>query len=262
MKQLKMLEKNYQNYNPDFMKKFNFCIILFFIYSASSYSQVKTISSIKHPFNYTRNSYIKNSFSEWLQQLPLKPNNDILSHTKSKISNQLYHIFAVVNMPLLFTSDIEQCADYCMRFWAEYHKAKNKMNDLYLFDYGGKRKYYKSEGKSYNAFLQWAFNYSNSSSIKNGSKEIAESELQPGDMFVQNETGGIGHVSMIVDVCSNGKGEKLYLIGYSFMPAQEFHIEKATNEYGIEGWFTLEGYYKYLNENLNYGKPVLRRFVK
>lgn len=230
--------------------------------SVSVFSQVKTIANIKHPFNFTRNSYIKNSFSEWIQQLPLKNNNDILAHSKTKITNTLYNIFGVVNMPLLFTTDIEQCADYCMRFWAEFHKSKNKMNDLYLFDYGGKRKYYKSEGKNFNAFLQWAFNYSNSSSIKNGCKEVPETDLQPGDMFVQNETGGIGHVSMIVDVCSNVKGEKLYLVGYSFMPAQEFHIEKADNKYGVEGWFTLEGYYKYLNENLNYGKPTLRRFVK
>lgn len=236
--------------------------ILFCLNLSSGFCQIKTVSSIKHPFNYTRNSYIKNSFNEWVTQLPLKSNNEILSHNKTKITNQLYHVFGVINMPLLFTTDIEQCADYCMRFWAEYHKAKNKLNDLYLFDYSGKRKYYKSEGKSFINFLQWAFNFSNSSSLKSGCKEVAETELQPGDMFVQNETGGIGHVSMIVDLCSNGKGEKLYLIGYSFMPAQEFHIEKAGNEYGIEGWFTLEGYYKYLKENLNYGKPALRRFVK
>jgi hypothetical protein len=245
------------------MKKLKFILLIILgLNSSYVFSQAKTVANIKHPFNYTRNSYIKNSFSEWIQQLPIKATNDILSHGNTKINNSLYHVFAVVQMPLLFKTDLEQCADYSMRFWAEFHKAKNKLNDLYLFDYSGTRKYYKSEGKSYTNFLQWAFNTSNSSSLKNGCKEVPESDLQPGDMFVQNETGGIGHVSMIVDVCSNGKGEKLYLIGYSFMPAQEFHIEKAMNDYGVEGWFSLEGYYKYLKENLNFGKPGLRRFVK
>ena len=44
------------------------------------------------------------------------------------------------------------------------------------------------------------------------------------------------------------------------MPAQQFHIERADDRYGKEGWFTLEGYEQYLRENLNYGDPVLRRF--
>jgi hypothetical protein len=81
-------------------------------------------------------------------------------------------------------------------------------------------------------------------------------------MIVQNENGGIGHVSMIMDACKNEKGEELYLIGYSFMPAQEFHIEGARPEYGKDGWFSIEGYYRYLADYLDLGKPVLRRFVQ
>ena len=79
-------------------------------------------------------------------------------------------------------------------------------------------------------------------------------------MFIQNERGGIGHVSVVLDVCRTEQGNKLFLVGYSYMPAQEFHIEKAGNQYGRDGWFTLEGYNQYLADNLNYGKPVLRRF--
>ena len=84
--------------------------------------------------------------------------------------------------------------------------------------------------------------------------------LKPGDMIVQNRNGGIGHASVILDVCESKKGEKLYLIGYSFMPAQEFHIEKAEEKYGRDGWFTIEGYFRYLSEFLDFGEPVLRRF--
>jgi hypothetical protein len=67
---------------------------------------------------------------------------------------------------------------------------------------------------------------------------------------------------MVMDVCENSSGEKLYLIGYSFMPAQEFHIEKAKKKHGLEGWFTLEGYYQYMEKFpfAKFGKPVLRRF--
>ena len=40
-----------------------------------------------------------------------------------------------------------------------------------------------------------------------------------GDLIVQNDTVGIGHVSMILDVCRTGSGETLNRIGYRYMPA-------------------------------------------
>ena len=81
-------------------------------------------------------------------------------------------------------------------------------------------------------------------------------------MFVQNKDGGIGHVSLVVDTAKNSIGKQIYLIGYGFIPAQEFHIEKAKKGYGIGGWFTKKGYEKYLSEFpfSPYGKPVIRRF--
>lgn len=44
------------------------------------------------------------------------------------------------------------------------------------------------------------------------------------------------------------------------MPAQEFHVEYASEGYGSGGWFSLEGYYRYLKEYIDLGTPVLRRF--
>jgi hypothetical protein len=163
-------------------------------------------------------------------------------------------------MPLLFKSELEQCADYCMRFWAEYHKDMNKLDSLYLFDYSGNKKKFKNSEKTYTGFLNWAFSFSNSYSLKRGCKKISKNELVPGDIIVQNEGGGIGHASVIMDVCKSEEGKKLYLIGYSFMPAQEFHIEKAASSRGTEGWFTIEGYFDYLSDYIPLGDPVLRRF--
>lgn len=242
------------------MKIVIFSIII--ILPILNFAQQKTIKAeYPLPSGYSRVEYSKGSYAEFIQTMPLKGDKTIKAASGSIITNSLYKIWGVVDIPLLFKSDIEQCADYSMRLWAEYHKKNNKLNELYLFDYSGNRVYFKNQKKDFKGFLQNAFAYSNSSSIKRGCKTVSEKELQPGDMFVQNETGGIGHVSVIVDVCKNSKGEKLYLVGYSFMPAQEFHIEKAQTGYGIEGWFTLDGYNKYLDENLNFGKAVYKRFT-
>ena len=79
-------------------------------------------------------------------------------------------------------------------------------------------------------------------------------------MIVQNETGGIGHVSIVMNVAASEGKPDLYLIGFSFMPAQEFHIERASARYGVGGWFTMDGFQRFLKDRLDLGEPVLRRF--
>lgn len=219
-----------------------------------------TVGDIRTPGGYTKVSCGLSSYSSWLKGLYLKKENIILRHDKKTVPSNYYNVLGVIDMPLLFSENIEQCADWGFRFWSEYHRDNGLLDRLYLFDYSGNIKYYNKSGKSFISFLKYSMNYSNSHSIKSGCDKVIPPDIRGGDMLVQNKTGGIGHVSIVMDVCQNSKGEKLYLIGYSFMPAQQFHIEKADDRYGKEGWFTFEGYEKYLDDNLNFGKPVLRRF--
>ncbi len=218
------------------------------------------IGRIPVPRGYNRLVYPPGSFSDWLQKLPLKKENIIRSYTGALIEKPFYRVMGVVDMPLLFSSDLEQCADYCFRFWAEYHRARGRLERLVLFDYNGRALPFAGSGKSFTGFLKKAMSCANSFSIKKGADRVRPEDLMPGDMIVQNQQGGIGHVSMIMDACRNGKGQTLYLIGYSFMPAQEFHIEKASESFGMAGWFSWEGYRAYLKKHLDYGSPVLRRF--
>ncbi len=236
-------------------------IILFSLLCCPAFSGSIT-KEIPPPHGYKRVAYPPGSYAAWLRGLPVKEDKKIRKHDGGKVWGLLYRVYAVVKLPLLFTQDLEQCADFSMRFWAEHHKAKGMLNKLYLFDYGGNKKYFRNSKKSFKKFLKWCMAYSNSHSIKKGCRKVEMSDARPGDMFVQNKTGGIGHVSVIVDACENEKGEKLFLVGYSFMPAQEFHIEKAKNKYGKGGWFSLEGYYRYLADHYlsKYGVPVMRRF--
>ena len=167
---------------------------------------------------------------------------------------------AVVDLPLLFRADIEQCADWGFRFWTEFHQQTGRTDHLYLFDYGGRRLNFRDSKQTLKKFLKRAMIYANSHSLKLGCQSVDTFDLRPGDMVIQNERGGLGHVSIIMGVCRNKWGKRLYLIGYGFMPAQQFHIEKAGNEYGQEGWFSINGYEQYLKEYLNYGRPLYRRF--
>ncbi|EKR82407.1 DUF4846 domain-containing protein [Leptospira interrogans] len=217
------------------------------------------VNEIALPSESTRVRFKKNSFSDFVQNLPLKSDRTLWTYKKENIIRR-YDTIAILDVPLLFQSDLEQCADYTMRIWAEYHKQNNHLNRLYLFDYNGNQKFFSKSGLSYFSFLRKVFASSNSYSIKKGGKIISETDLKPGDLFVQNETGGIGHVSMILDLAENRKGEKFFLIGFSFMPAQEMHIERAPKEFGSRGWFTYSGFISHLKESYPYGHSVLRRF--
>jgi hypothetical protein len=223
-------------------------------------STPKFVNEIATPLGFTRLVFPKDSFPEFLQNLPLKENLEILKFDNNFVKSTHYNRLAVIKMPLLFQRDLEQCADWTMRFHAEYYQTQQKLDNLYLFNYSGKKRWFKNQNKSFKDFLQTAFASSNSHSLKMGCQTIEESEFQPGDLFVQNRNGGIGHVSMAVDACSNEHGEKLYLIGFSFMPAQEFHIEAATWSMGRDGWFTIKGFINFLERYFPYGEPMLKRF--
>ena len=254
------------------MKKAIVYIIALFCFSCNSDQQAElpetkaaprpkpmSIVEIPVPQGCVMDTFPKKSFSHYIQNLPLTGSTQILAHDGSTIQNEIYRVFAVINMPLLFNDDLEQCADFAIRLWAEYHKAGNKLSELRLFNYHGKRIAYKPQNGSLTRFLRKTFANANSYSLKAGCRKIAENEVIPGDLIVQNSDGGIGHVSVIMNSCSDTAGKRLYLIGYSFMPAQEFHIEHAM-QFGTDGWFTLKGFYEFLKNHLDLGEPVLRRF--
>jgi hypothetical protein len=236
-----------------------FCIITTIVVIVCE-AQPGNVNEIPVPQSYSMIKYTPGTYSNWIQSLPLKPDKIINSYRGETVNNEIYNIFAVINMPLLFNQDLEQSADFCFRFWAEYHQQMNTPDKLYLLDYNGNKKFFKESNRVFKVFLRSAMSNTNSYCIKNGCENVSESDLKPGDMIVQNEGSGIGHVSIVMNVCKSEKSEHLYLIGFSNRPAQEFHIEKAMDAYGKQGWFTLNGYREFLKNNLDLGTPVLRRF--
>ncbi|RBP48870.1 uncharacterized protein DUF4846 [Arenicella xantha] len=223
------------------------------------------IASIPVPTGYQRVPVAANSYAEYLQQLPLKPSHSIDLWNGDVLSDDAYEILAVVDVPLLFKQDLEQCADFAMRFWAEYLNHNDALSELSLYDFNGRKKSFTTSQKTFREYLKWHMAYSNSYSIKRGGAKVHMlSELESGDMIVQNNgQGGIGHVSVVVDEAASDSGLKVFLVGYSYMPAQQFHIEQASDEFGASGWFTAEGYMRYAQRVFGtFGKPVIRRFER
>ncbi len=223
------------------------------------------VSDIAPPSGFKRVANEANSYANYLRSLPLSTQSRVKLWNGSFLPHDYYQSLGIVDLPLLFDEDLEQCADFSMRLWSEYLKSIDSLKYLSLFDFYGRKKSFAKSGKSFQDYLYWHMKYSNSYSIKLGAERVSLlSELRAGDMFVQNDSEeSIGHVSVVIDQATNNVGQSVYLVGYSFMPAQQFHIEEANEQYGPQGWFTADGYYRYAEDVFgSFGKPNLRRYQK
>lgn len=64
-----------------------------------------------------------------------------------------------------------------------------------------------------------------------------QENMQIGDVFIQG--GSPGHAVIIVDMAIDNKGNKLYMLAQSYMPAQELQILKNQTHIDISPWYKL-----------------------
>ncbi len=245
------------------------------IYECASHSTAgerRCIADIPVPSGYTRKTSSPESFGSWLAALPLKPGNEISLHTGRVLAAHRYRVLAVVDKPLLFHEDLEQCVDFCLRLWGDYHYERGLLDQLYLFSTTGEKVFFSSwrsppsassapdVASLYHDFLKAGLSWTNPSAVTLGAHPLGTDDLRPGDCIIQTAGRVLGQASLVLDECVDPPGRRLFLIGFGFSPAQEFHIEKAPDEYGQGGWFSIEGYFRYLETYYAaFGKPRLFR---
>lgn len=200
------------------------------------------------PDGYERVASEENSFAKFIREYPLKDYGAkvMLFDGRAK-PNQSDHE-AVFDMKL-GNRDLQQCADSIMRIYAEYlyrSGQKDKIafhfvqgflcdythwKDGYrvVFDSGGNPSWAKKADamdneEVFEKYLNMVFSYCSTLSMAQESQAISIGEIQIGDIFIQE--GSPGHVVMVVDMCQNQSGDKMFLLAQGFMPAQEFHILK------------------------------------
>lgn len=228
----------------------------------------ENISAIRCPDEYSRIRLDESSLSDYVRKLPLKPvGSDVLTH-EGRIIHPADEITAVINWKK--PSRVQQCADVAIRLHAEFLRSKGKIGSIkyktldgtlisykkwlsgsYSLDSSGSIKYTPSVSKKsdngieFENYLQFVMTYANSSSLARDLPVVNEKDLLPGDIYIQPDVsgrGGIGHVSIVLDICENSQIQRLYLFGYGFIPAQDFHLPRPGSRQGIGSWFTLEGY--------------------
>ena len=230
-------------------------IICALAFNASAFAQ-RTIESISTPEGFTR--VASNSFGTYLRKLPLKPEG---AKVKLYDGTEKYWqggAYAIVDMEI-GTTDLQQCADACMRLRAEYLWHSQQYSSIHFnftngfrADYskwaegyrikvtGNKAEWYKAGEPDYGyrafrRYLHIVFSYAGTASLSQEMISVSLSDARPGDVFIIG--GHPGHAMMIVDMAVDSKGRKAIMVAQSYMPAQDIHVVTNLNDKATSPWY-------------------------
>lgn len=233
------------------------------------------------PSGYERVAADSGSFAFYLRHLPLKPPGaKVLLHDgREKPNPDIYE--AVVDLPI-GKKDLHQCADAVIRLRAEYLWRQKQFDKIHFnltngfrVDYerwrkGGRVKVVGNQtsweqkataSDSYATFwqyLEFVFTYAGTLSLSKELKPVAVSEIQIGDVFIQG--GSPGHAVIVVDLATDSKDKKVFLLAQSYMPAQEIQVLKNPNNEKLSPWYSADFREMLATPEWNFQKNDLKRF--
>ena len=209
------------------------------------------------PQGFQRKPVVENSFAKYLRNLPLKPAGSKVKYYNGAIKNSdVYE--AVVDMEIS-NRDLQQCADAIMRLRGEYlysikayDQISFQLTNGFKMDYslwsegnrvlvnGNKLSWHKTAEpshtyKNFRDYMEFVFSYAGTLSLDKSLKSKNIREIAIGDVFIVG--GSPGHAVLVVDVAENEKGEKVFLLAQSYMPAQETQILKNGND-NVSPWYS------------------------
>lgn len=241
----------------------------------------KIISDIPPPAGYKRMAVDSSSFGEWLRTISIKKDKKVFLYNGSLKRNQSAQ-FAVLDIPV-GTKDLQQCADAILRLRAEYflemnqiHLIKFKATDGTLLSFADWRKgtRYKLSGskllaytsnttqadikKDMESFLEIVFSFCGTYSLKMETRTVDMTGMQPGYILVKG--GSPGHAMIIMDIAVNDKGNKMFMLAQSYMPAQDIHIVKNPMDDTVSPWYELNDLQEIITPEWTFSNDQLRRW--
>lgn len=252
--------------------------------SEETYHSYDYVKSIPVPEGYERQNPDSNSFAYYLQNLELrKEDNTVYLYNGEKKANQDAH-FAVVKLDI-GSKDLQQCADAVIRLRAEYLFKQNRFEEIHFNFVSGDRcewikyaegyradvkgnsvKWIKSAERNYSYdnfrnYLELVFTYSGTASLINELINVDSlDDIRIGDVFIQTRKP-YGHAVIVLDMAVNKTtGKKTFMLGQSFMPAQDFHILINPNNSDLSPWYELQKGEDLITPEWTFKDTDLKRF--
>lgn len=234
------------------------------------------------PSGFERLKVDSSSFEYYLRNLPLKENgsNVLYYNGQPKQNEEVYD--AVVDLPI-GNKDLHQCADAVMGLKAEYLWEQKRFSEIHFnltngfrVDYKdwmlgkrviveGNKTYWKKVSSASNTYqdfwkyLEFVFTYAGTLSLSKELIPINKDELKSGDVFIRG--GSPGHAVIVLDVAIDPESKKkVFLLGQSYMPAQEIQILKNPNDNGLSPWYSDEFYDRLITPEWIFKSSEIMRF--
>lgn len=89
---------------------------------------------------------------------------------------------------------------------------------------------------SFERYLETVFGWCGSVSLQKQLLPVNDlAKMKPGDVFIKG--GFPGHAMIVMDVAVNTKGEKVFMLAQSYMPAQDIHVVINPLNAGLSPWY-------------------------
>lgn len=214
-------------------------------------------SAIPPPAGFVRASFEPGSFGAWLQGLPLRPEGSPVRLYDGRLKPSQAARHAVVDLDV---GSRQQCADVAIRLWAEYLWAAEKADRLALKLTNGMSVPWKRwrkgwrvqvqggrhtrwvqkaragrDRKTFRRYVRFLMAYAGTASLARDLTRPEPAALRPGDILVQG--GFPGHAVVVLDLVEGLGGQRLVLLGQSFIPAQDLHVLANHADPARSPWF-------------------------
>jgi hypothetical protein len=200
------------------------------------------VAAIHLPKGYSRIHASDNGFASYLRSIILKKDKTVYLYNGIPKANQTAQ-YAVLDISV-GNKDLQQCADAVMRLRAEYLYQQKIFSNI-EFVTGEKKilnyaKWIQGKNetrKEFDKYLDYVFSYCGTASLPYSLKKKTMPQMQIGDVFLK--PGSPGHAVMVMDMAENDKGQEIYLLVQSYMPAQNIHILKNPSNENLSPWYQL-----------------------
>lgn len=234
------------------------------------------------PIGYSRNKADSNSYTFYLRHLKLFPLDHEVRYYDGRIKSGEGIYCSVVDLPI-GDRDRHQCADAVMNVRAHYLYSIGQYDQIHFnFVSGFNAKYSEwrtgkriringnnvswyqtnNESKSYNSFLEYlqkVYSYASTLSLEKELSPVSTNDILPGDVFIIG--GSPGHAILVLDVLeSDTTSEKLFLLGQSFMPAQELQVLINSEDPTSSPWYSNKDLKALNTPQWRFDEGHLRRF--
>lgn len=221
----------------------------------------RIIDRYSTPKGFERIEVDNNGFGEFLRNQELKPYGEKVLYFDGREKNKS-NVYDSVFLVDIGNRDLHQCADAIMLLRAEYLYSLEKYDEIefnfvsgFNAEYekwmegnrikvdGNSVSYYKATEFSttyddFRKYMDMVFAYSGTLSLNQELESVTIEEMKIGDVFIQG--GSPGHAVIVVDMAEDDKGDKIFMLAQSYMPAQETQLLINPNNKIISPWYSLK----------------------